>query len=62
MKVRVRFFATLRERVGTNEITKEVVVGCTVGTLWDTLQQDYPKLETISEPNQIKTDHWGYPE
>ncbi len=48
MKVRVRFFATLRERVGTNEITKEVVVGCTVGTLWDTLQQDYPKLASVN--------------
>jgi len=48
MKVKVRFFATLRERVGANEITKEVVVGCTVGKLWDTLQQDYPKLASVN--------------
>jgi len=48
MKVKVRFFATLRERVGANEIIKEVVVGCTVGKLWDTLQQDYPKLATVN--------------
>ncbi len=48
MKVKVKFFATLRERVGANEITKEVVVGCTVGKLWDTLQQDYPKLASVN--------------
>ncbi len=48
MKVKVRFFATLRERVGANEITKEVVEGCTVGELWDTLQQDYPKLAPVN--------------
>ena len=48
MKVKVRFFATLRERVGANEITKVVVVGCTVGELWDMLQQDYPKLASVN--------------
>ncbi len=48
MKVKVKFFATLRERVGANEITKEVVVGCTVGKLWATLQQDYPKLASVN--------------
>ncbi len=48
MKVKVRFFATLRERVGANEITKEVVVGCTVGKLWNALQQDYPKLASVN--------------
>ncbi len=48
MKVKVRFFATLRERVGANEITKEVVEGCTVRKLWDTLQQDYPKLAPVN--------------
>ena len=48
MKVKVRFFATLRERVGANEITKEVEEGCTVGKLWDTLQQDHPKLAPVN--------------
>ncbi len=48
MKVKVKFFATLRERVGANEIIKEVVVGWTVGKLWDTLQQDYPKLAAVN--------------
>ncbi len=47
MRVKVKFFAALRERVGTNEIAKEVVEGCTVGSLWETLQQDYPKLAPV---------------
>ena len=44
MKVRVRFFAILRERAGTAEVIKEIQDGNTVGDLWQALQQDYPKL------------------
>ena len=44
MKVKVKFFAILRERAGTAEIIKEVHEGSTVGDLWRALQQDYPKL------------------
>jgi len=44
MKVRVKFFAILRERVGAGEITKEMAEGSTVAELWKALQQDYPKL------------------
>ncbi len=47
MKVRVKFFAILRERVGTGEITKEIQEGNTVGELWKMLQQDYPKLASV---------------
>lgn len=47
MKVKVRFFAALRERVGTSEVTKELEDGCTVGDLWEALQQDYPKLASV---------------
>ncbi len=64
MKVKVRFFATLRERVGANEITKEVVEGCTVGGLWETLQQDYPKLAPVNmkllyavNKDYVRADH-----
>ncbi len=64
MKVKVRFFATLRERVGANEITKEVVEGCTVGKLWDMLQQDYPKLVPVNmkllyavNKDYVRVDH-----
>ncbi len=44
MKVKVKFFAILRERVGTAEVTRELPQGATVGELWHALQRDYPKL------------------
>jgi molybdopterin converting factor subunit 1 len=47
MKVTVKFFAILRERVGTGEIIKEIQEGSTVGELWGMLQQDYPKLASV---------------
>lgn len=45
MKVRVKFFAILRERAGTSEIEKEISAGCTISDLWHQLQKDYPKLD-----------------
>lgn len=45
MKVRIKFFAILRERAGAAEITKELAEGCTVADLWKALQKDYPKLD-----------------
>jgi molybdopterin converting factor subunit 1 len=44
MKVRVKFFAILRERAGIAQATKEIAEGSSVGQLWQALQQDYPKL------------------
>jgi molybdopterin converting factor subunit 1 len=44
MKVKVKFFAILRERAGTGEFIKEINEGSTVAELWAALQQDYPKL------------------
>jgi len=45
MKVRVKFFAMLRERAGVADLSKEVAEGSTVGELWRQLQKDYPKLD-----------------
>jgi sulfur-carrier protein len=45
MKVRVKFFAILRERAGASEILKEIAEGSTVADLWHQLQKDYPKLD-----------------
>ncbi|HEX5022005.1 MAG TPA: MoaD/ThiS family protein [Candidatus Binatia bacterium] len=45
MKVRVKFFAILRERAGTGELLKEVPDGATVADLWRQLQGEYPKLD-----------------
>jgi len=44
MKVRVKFFAILRERAGAAEISKEISDGSTVAQLWESLQKDHPKL------------------
>lgn len=45
MKVRVKFFAILRERAGVSEIEKELAAGSTVAELWRELRGDYPKLD-----------------
>lgn len=45
MKVKVKFFAILRERAGAAEVLKEISAGCTIGDLWRQLQKDYPKLD-----------------
>jgi molybdopterin converting factor subunit 1 len=45
MKVRVKFFAILRERAGTSEVAKEIAECSTVADLWHQLQKDYPKLD-----------------
>jgi molybdopterin converting factor subunit 1 len=45
MKVRVKFFAILRERAGISEVAKEIAEGSTVADLWHQLQKDYPKLD-----------------
>ena len=44
MKVRVKFFALLRERAGTGEILQEIEEGSTVADLWQALEEKYPKL------------------
>jgi len=44
MKVRVKFFAMLRERAGTAEVVKEMADGSSVADLWRELQKDYGKL------------------
>ena len=44
MKIKVKFFAILRERAGTAEVTKDIREGSTVTDLWQALQQDFPKL------------------
>ena len=45
MKVRVKFFAILRERAGTAEVVKEIADGSSVADLWRELRKDYAKLD-----------------
>ncbi|HME61982.1 MAG TPA: molybdopterin converting factor subunit 1 [Candidatus Binatia bacterium] len=64
MKVRVKFFAILRERAGTGELLKELPDGATVADLWRQLQGDYPKLDVPGirllyavNQNYVSVDH-----
>ena len=44
MRVRLRFFAALRERVRAAEATRELAGPTTVGALWDELRREHPSL------------------
>lgn len=64
MKVTIKFFAILRERAGTGEITKEIKEGSTVAELWTALTLDYPKLSPMEtrllyavNQNYVNRDH-----
>ncbi|HEY7220031.1 MAG TPA: MoaD/ThiS family protein [Candidatus Binatia bacterium] len=64
MKVRVKFFAILRERAGASEVLKEIADGSTVADLWRQLQKDYPKLDVPGirllyavNQNYVAVDH-----
>lgn len=64
MKVRIKFFAILRERAGIGEASKEIAEGSTVADLWRQLQQDYPKLDVPGirllyavNQNYVSLDH-----
>jgi molybdopterin converting factor subunit 1 len=64
MKVKVKFFAILRERAGTAEVTQEVGQGSTVAELWQAIQRDYPKLNVPGirllyavNQNYVASDH-----
>lgn len=64
MKVKIKFFAMLRERVGTGEITKEIREGSTVGELWESLKREYPKLASVEtrllyavNQDYVRADH-----
>jgi len=44
MKLQLRFFAGLRERVGKREAEQEIDEGATVADLWATLCRESPQL------------------
>ncbi|MDP2953472.1 MAG: molybdopterin converting factor subunit 1 [Chloroflexota bacterium] len=44
MKVKVRLFATYREKVGRGELEMEVEEGATIGTVAQRLEKDFPQL------------------
>jgi molybdopterin synthase catalytic subunit len=46
-KVKILFFATLRDYVGVKTLELEVPVGITIGGLMDILAATYPRLEKV---------------
>lgn len=48
MKVRVLFFAQLRERARTGEAVLELAEGTDVATLWDQICGRYPDVEPLA--------------
>jgi molybdopterin converting factor subunit 1 len=48
MKVTVRLFAILKEKVGRSELTEEVEPGLTVEGLWKILTEEFPSLRPFS--------------
>lgn len=64
MKIRIKFFAILRERTGRSEATTEIAAGSTVADLWLQLQGEYPKLDVPGirllyavNQNYVSADH-----
>ena len=64
MKVKVKFFAILRERAGAGEIIREMKEGGTVADLWEAIKKDYPKLAPVEtrllyavNRNYVRPDH-----
>ena len=49
MRINVRFFASLRERLKKSEEVREVPAGATVGTVWELLKQEYPELSAVEK-------------
>lgn len=49
MRIRVRFFASLRERLKRSEEVREVPSGATVRTVWELLKQENPELGAVEK-------------
>jgi molybdopterin converting factor subunit 1 len=47
MRIKVRFFASLRERLGRSEEIREVPPGATVAVVWDGLMREHPELAAM---------------
>ncbi len=47
MHIKLRFFASLRERLGRSEDSCEVPEGTTVRTVWEALKQEHPTLVEV---------------
>ncbi len=53
----LRFFATLRERAGANELIREFPDGATVGDIWQRLASEFPALQGHRESVAFAVNH-----
>ena len=53
MKVRLRFFAALREIAGSDQLELEIPPGTSAAGLWEMLLTDYPKLSAYTRAIQV---------
>ena len=49
MRIRLRFFASLREKLRRSEEDREVLPGATVRTVWEMLKQEHPELSVMDK-------------
>lgn len=49
MRIRVRFFASLRERMKRSDEVREVPPGATVHTVWELLKQENPEIGAMEK-------------
>jgi|SRR5580704_16505083 molybdopterin converting factor subunit 1 len=57
LAVRVKLFATLRERARTAEISREFAPGTTVGQIWRDLLEDFPALKAHTGSVSFAVNH-----
>lgn len=48
MRIRLRYFASLRERLGKTEETREMPDGASVGQVWERLSDEHPELADLA--------------
>jgi len=56
MRIKIKFFSTLREAVGMNEFYFETVA-LTAGQLWQELEAQFPKLTLFTASRAIAINH-----
>ena len=57
MRIRLRYFASLRERLRRSEETVEVPAGATVATVWEMLKKAHPELTVMDRSVAFAVAH-----
>jgi molybdopterin converting factor subunit 1 len=57
VRIRLRFFASLRERAGSSELTRELARPTTVGAIWDEVCREHPRLAEFRDAVAFAVNH-----